>query len=755
MRGWILDAYPDYARDEIVVWVKKKGGGVRRLTDKFVPSFYVSSNGRNDINSLIRELAFSSSNAGVSREKNQRQIDGRMPENLLKIDSPRYSELSGLAKKINKDGEFSRYRLYNVDIAYGLRYFILKKISPMLMLSIEGAKGVLRYKALESSKLLCYKLPELRRVEIKKIALKKTKVASPGNPLKSVTLLSEGEEWVLDGVEEEVLLGLAAAIKHLDPDIIYSNQSALELSYLYHRAGECGLEEEFQLGRAHSVQRKKEGKTYSSYGRTLYKPPSYSLKGRLYIDGDAFLYRESGIHGLLDLARFSGIPLQLLSRMSSGNAITTMQLRHAILKNILIPWKKQNPEYFKSAWKLLHSDRGGYIFDPKVGIYDNVAELDFASMYPNIMVEFNISPETVLCPCCKNSNHIVPVLGYNICEKRRGLVPEVLKPVIERRFAYKRLMKHVDEKTAEQYRERQAILKWLLITSFGYQGYRNARFGRIEAHETICAYGRELLLKAKEIVEHFGFEVLHGLVDSLWVKREASVRDLEALCKRISTEIGIDINLEGRYRWIVFLPNRSTHVGALNRYYGVFEDGSRKARGIEMRMRDTPTLISAYQKEVLKILSRAQGVEEFHSKIGGVFKVLRKYAASLSEGRIDPRDLVFTVYVSRRLSEYRVKNFSYAALRQLKDLGADLLPGQPVRYVVADKSSRSYSERVKLALALEKGDSYDSEFYIDRLLRATESLLLPFGYKAESLAYMLKGQKQSNLIEFYRGTGYC
>jgi DNA polymerase elongation subunit (family B) len=128
---------------------------------------------------------------------------------------------------------------------------------------------------------------------------------------------------------------------------------------------------------------------------------------------------------LIDLSRFSGISLQLLSRMSPGNAITTMQLRYAFENGILIPWKRQNPEYFKTAWKLLHSDRGGYIFDPNVGIYDNAAELDFASMYPNIMVKFNVSPETVLCRCCRDSVKRVPVLDYNICEKR--------KPVLFRR----------------------------------------------------------------------------------------------------------------------------------------------------------------------------------------------------------------------------------------------------------------------------------------------------------------------------------
>jgi DNA polymerase elongation subunit (family B) len=431
--------------------------------------------------------------------------------------------------------------------------------------------------------------------------------------------------------------------------------------------------------------------------------------------------------------------------MSPGKAITTMQLGYACKNNILVPWKRQNPEYFKTAWKLLYSDRGGYIFDPKVGIYENAAELDFASMYPNIMVKFNVSPETVLCRCCKNSKHPVPVLGYHVCEKRIGLVPEVLKPVVERRFAYKRLMKSGREK-APQYEERQAILKWLLITSFGYQGYRNARFGRIESHETICAYGRELLLKAKEMAEYFNFEVLHGLVDSLWVKREASTQNLEELCEFISAEIGIDISLEGRYKWIVFLPNKSTHVGALNRYYGVFEDGSVKARGIEVRMRNTPTVIKAYQRDVLSVLAGANSIEEFYNTLGKAFAVMRSYALSLSSGSIDHEDLVFKVGVTRHLADYKVNNFTYAALRQLKQEGVELQPGQFVQYVVTNQRSRKYSEKVKIAEAIEEMDSYDSEYYISQVVKATESLLLPFGYTKERLQEILRGRAQSTLF---------
>jgi DNA polymerase elongation subunit (family B) len=99
---------------------------------------------------------------------------------------------------------------------------------------------------------------------------------------------------------------------------------------------------------------------------------------------------------------------------------------------------------------------------------------------------------------------------------------------------------------------------------FGYTGYKNARFGRIECHESINAYGRELMLQASEIAEAHGFEILHGIVDSLWLKGHG---DPEKFCEHVSGHTGIPLEPEGTYKWLVFLPDRSHGVGVLNRYF--------------------------------------------------------------------------------------------------------------------------------------------------------------------------------------------
>src|SRR5437870_1100508 len=94
--------------------------------------------------------------------------------------------------------------------------------------------------------------------------------------------------------------------------------------------------------------------------------------------------------------------------------------------------------------------------------------------------------------------------------------------------------------------------------SFGYQGYKNARFGRIECHEAINAYARDILVHTMEIAESHGYEVVHGIVDSVWLRPKPNADPIEKVREHIAGSIGLPIELEGRYKWIVFLPCTTT-----------------------------------------------------------------------------------------------------------------------------------------------------------------------------------------------------
>ena len=270
------------------------------------------------------------------------------------------------------------------------------------------------------------------------------------------------------------------------------------------------------------------------YGKVMHKDGMFELAGRWHVDAqNSFAISASELDGLFELVRITQLPPQRQARASIGTGLSSLQLSWAYRNNYLIPSKKREPEEFKSAYTLLMADRGGLSYMPPLGYHEDIAELDFVSMYPTIMVRYNVSPETVNCKCCKNEK--VPELGYTICEKRKGIVASTLEMVIAKRAYYKKMKKEYKGKNDvlfQSYDRKQSALKWMLVSCFGYLGYKNARFGKIEAHEAVNAFSREFILTAKEIAESRGFELIHAIIDCVWLHKEgATEKDYEELAK--------------------------------------------------------------------------------------------------------------------------------------------------------------------------------------------------------------------------------
>ena len=89
--------------------------------------------------------------------------------------------------------------------------------------------------------------------------------------------------------------------------------------------------------------------------------------------------------------------------------------------------------------------------------------------------------------------------------------------------------------------------------------------------------------------------------------------------------------------------------------------------------------------------------------------------------------------ISRKLEEYVQFNDSVAALRQLRDRGFELQPGQSVEYLIMDSKSRSSWQRVRAAPFLDGDERYDAERYVDLALRGAAELLSPFGWNYQQL----------------------
>jgi len=723
-RGWLLDLYVN--EDSLVLWFRLHSGDLLCLKDSFVYRFYAQGP-KSDLRALEKTLA-----PYIRHTAWTRRIEfwSGAIVSVLEIAIRSLEKLFEVQRFLTNNSKSLTF--YNCDLGIPQYYAWEKGLSPLCFCQIEWERTSLRHiEALDSPWDPDASLPDFRLLEI-------GLTDHPQIPLdrgNSLQVTYEGASFDLEASEiNELLKELNRLLVRLDPDIILSSHGDARIfPFLWRSAQKEKVA--LALDRDPCPPRRTkigQGRSYFSYGQILYQSTAFPLYGRLHIDQEnSFFYRESGLDGILFLSRLTKLPVQTLARATPGTAITSMQLDQALQKGILIPWKKGRPETFKTAWDLLVADKGGLVLQPPIGLWEQVAEIDFVSMYPNIMVQHNISPETMLCRCCPEP--IVPETGYNICQKRKGLVPETLEPILALRSELKtRSRAGHPEKT--RYDSMQKALKWMLVTCFGYMGYKNARFGCIEAHEAITAFGRDKLLLAKELAEERGFQVLHGLTDSLWVSGpDVSRGKIEALLEEIGNRTGIPISLEGIYHWIIFLPSvvRPERPVA-NRYFGLFKDGTVKIRGIACCRRDTPKFIKEAQEDLLLILATAKNRPSLDEQIPAVLDRLGEYVAYLKEGRVNPRDLVITRRLSKTLEEYKLNTPAALTLQQLEAFGLTLSPGQSIGYLLTDKPS-VLEESILPDPFLKGKEGYDHSKYLHLLLKASLEVLVTFNYNIRML----------------------
>ena len=177
---------------------------------------------------------------------------------------------------------------------------------------------------------------------------------------------------------------------------------------------------------------------------------------------------------------------------------------HLRRKNIVIPPKKQ-------VEKKEREYEGAYVKDPLVGLHDWVVSFDLNSLYPHLIMQYNISPETFLndrprffvdvdelmkgkTPLPEQTDACMAGNGYFFSTKEKGFLPELMEEMYNDRVKYKDLMfnaiKSGDTANVAQYNTIQMAKKISLNSAYGAIGSEYFRYYDLRQAEAITKSGQ-------------------------------------------------------------------------------------------------------------------------------------------------------------------------------------------------------------------------------------------------------------------------
>jgi len=727
--GWLLDLYEHPERGLALWWIAEDG---RRLClyQRFPADFYAAGNAErlaalhNWLEALPRPPTLS--------YQERRDLFLPDPLTVLAIQVARPAELPVLFRQAEQS--FPDLTYYDADLQVQLRHAAAFQTFPLVRcrLEVDDQGEILGLQALDTPWELDPEPPPLRILEI-------SLDSDPHHHLPTqveARYQSQVYRFPLRKGSDPAYWVKTLLQRH-DPDILLTDfGDTWLLDYLLESVHNSSEKLPLSRDPARLPNRIRE-RTYFSYGQIIYRGQQVHLFGRLHIDRhNAMMWKDYGLEGVLETARLTALPIQTAARVSPGTGISSMEITTALRSKVLVPWHKQQAEEPKTALELIHADSGGLIYQPTVGLHRDVAELDFASMYPSIMVRCNISPEKK------------PVSLDDPLPAEPGLVPRTLAPLLEKRLALKHHLLELPawDPRRHTFQVRASAEKWLLVVCFGYLGYRNARFGRIESHEAVTSGGREALLRAKEAAEALGFEILHLYVDGLWIKQAGYNRppQFDALLEEIHQRTGLHIALEGIYRWVAFLPSRlDERVPVGNRYFGVFQDGTIKLRGLEARRRDTPAWVARVQTGLVEHLAQAPDADRLKDYLPSALALLRRAVNDLKAHRVPLEELLVSQRLSRELSKYRDPSPAARAALQLQVVGKTVSPGQRVRFLLMRGQPGVHAWDLP-----EEPDPrrLDLAAYTRWLLRAAETVLQPLGIDSGLLKGWLQGGMERRML---------
>lgn len=424
----------------------------------------------------------------------------------------------------------------------------------------------------------------------------------------------------------------------------------------------------------------------------------------------------------IELSRVCHVPLNYLLNRGQQIRVFSQLMNKANQRGMIIPAVRSS--------KADEQYKGATVIEPKMGYYTTpIPTLDFASLYPSIMIAHNICystliktkiPNEIQFDTSPNDNRFVK------SEHFQGVLPQILKELLDaRKRTRKMLAEETDPLRKNVLNCRQLALKVSANSVYGFTGATVGKLPCLDISESVTAYGRFMIESTKNLVEkkytkENGYSddavVIYGDTDSVMVNfgnislSDAIERGKEA-AEFVSQTFIQPIHLEFEKAYQPYLLIAKKHYAG---YLHTSADGPGRidAKGIETVRRDNCRLVQNVLQKALDLLLIKQDKD-------GAIQFVKSMIEDLLDDKIDLSFLVISKAYSKKEYKGKQPHAELAKRMKKRDPGSAPSLGDRIAYVITatDKSSKAYEKSEDPIYALEHGIQIDTKYYLENQLK--------------------------------------
>lgn len=395
-------------------------------------------------------------------------------------------------------------------------------------------------------------------------------------------------------------------------------------------------------------------------------------------------------------------------------------VKECIKRNIVLQYQTQSNDWDKYE--------GAYVLDPHKGVYNKCTLLDFQSLYPSLIIAYNICPSTYVNSNIKISN------CHNVSDKHHfmkepiGMLPGMIKYLLEERKRVKQLMKQYEKSSIVYtvYDRRQNALKICANSVYGMMGFKNSKyFGHLGCAESVTMLGRQHLSQIVDIIQYkYSVQVVYGDTDScmIWYEnslmtKEEIIENSNGICKYVTSMLPepMSLQFESYYDKVILLTKKR---------YILVNGQTVSYKGVMNARRDYCKYAKETYENIIKLMATGESNEN-------IIDYTNKKLFDLIMNRVDTKDLIITKSLARDLKSYKVNQPHIVMARRLTtETGKEIMAGTRLEYVYV-KEFENQGEKMRTLEEVFKNNLHiDTNFYISKqLCTQIDDILSVIGYE--------------------------